>query len=128
MTGIQPARRLEDGTEIRTMPAAYYVTAWPDDLADVTGSFHWYVKVENRGLGADGDVWAVSNDGACLSASGEWDYEPASSERTGDWLSEHRFPLDRALELAREACLTITAPSGMDTRQVIAWHRARKDD
>ncbi len=36
----------------------------------------------------------------CLSSSGDWDFEPRVSEREDDWLAEHRFDLDTALQLA----------------------------
>lgn len=51
----------------------------------------------------DVDLWAVRSRGRCLNSKGEWDWEPLPSSRSAAWLSAHRFPLDRALDLAREA-------------------------
>ena len=50
-----------------------------------------------------GDRWAViDRRGYCLSATGDWTYEVQPSSRTATWLASHRFPLQRALELAAD--------------------------
>lgn len=116
-----PYRPLPDGTEIRTEAVAYTVSAWPQDLADDPERGHWTCRVAHRGRG----LWAVvrgdADGGPVLDSSGRWDFEPIPSEREDDWLQAHRFPLERALELAREACTGIVV-NGMN---VAAWKRAR---
>jgi hypothetical protein len=50
------------------------------------------------------DRWAVIQRGRqCLGADGEWDWESIPSEREDEWKATHRFDLDTALRLAREA-------------------------
>lgn len=72
-----------------------------------------HVKVERRdGISYEGDVrdvtrWAVTRNGDCLNRAGTWDYEPLPSDRTDDWLKEHRFDTrDEAFEAARKALST----------------------
>lgn len=57
------------------------------------------IKVAYRGRG----LWAVLRHGSCLSTSGDWDWEHIPSEREDEWLAEHRFSMERALELAKAA-------------------------
>lgn len=57
------------------------------------------ITVQYRG----GGRWAVTRHGACLGINGEWSREAIPSEREDDWLATHRFDLDTALRLAREA-------------------------
>lgn len=38
------------------------------------------------------EAWAIRNDPLCLSVNGTWDYEPMPSNRTREWLDDHRFP------------------------------------
>lgn len=57
------------------------------------------ISVAYRGRG----LWAVKRHSFCLSVSGSWDYEYIPSEREDEWLAEHRFPMERALELAKAA-------------------------
>lgn len=58
------------------------------------------VAVQWRG----GDTYAVTRYRRCLGADGEWDFELQPSSREDDWLAAHRFSLDRAVELAGQAC------------------------
>ncbi|WP_289009119.1 hypothetical protein [uncultured Thermomonospora sp.] len=74
----------------------YEVSCLPED--DINAAA-FTLTVEYRGNGK----WAVCRRGSCLSADGKWDYEPSSSNRSDEWLSSHRFDLDTALRLAREA-------------------------
>lgn len=83
--------------EIRSYPAAFAVTAWPEGL-ELSIADAFTVTVELRGR----SLWAVRNGGRCLSTQGDWDYEPLSSSRSGDWVARHRFRLEQALTLARE--------------------------
>lgn len=75
----------------------YTVSCLPiDDPDDLTHA----ITVEYRG----DSRWAVTRRGRrCLGADGRWDYESVPSERADEWLATHRFELDTALRLAREA-------------------------
>lgn len=55
-----------------------------------------------------GEQYAVKRHSQCLGADGTWDYEPSSSDRTDEWIAEHRFDYDTACRLAAEACQHIT--------------------
>jgi hypothetical protein len=57
------------------------------------------LTVEYRGHGQ----WAVLRHGWCLDQDGSWDYELRPSEREDEWIAAHRFDLDTALNLAKEA-------------------------
>jgi hypothetical protein len=65
---------------------------------------HFEVTVEWRGDGR----WAVMHMGYCLGLDGDWEYESIPSERRDEWLATHRFDLDTALRLAREAAPEVT--------------------
>ncbi|WP_326768608.1 hypothetical protein OG978_32455 [Streptomyces sp. NBC_01591] len=57
------------------------------------------ITVEYRGVGQ----WAVTRHGSCLGADGTWDQGVKPYDRGDDWVTAHRFDLDTALRLAREA-------------------------
>ncbi|PWG13934.1 hypothetical protein DF268_08700 [Streptomyces sp. V2] len=57
------------------------------------------INVEARGR----DCWAVVHHRQCLNTKGEWSWESIPSERGAAWLAEHRFDLNTALTLARQA-------------------------
>lgn len=62
------------------------------------------INVEYRGR----NRYAVLNRlGEALGSDGEWDWEPRPSERDDDWIATHRFDLDTALNLAKEAAPTM---------------------
>lgn len=98
-------------TEITVLPAG----AEPDD-ADV---HLWSVRVQWRGS----DRYAVMRMGRCLGKDGEWDYENIPSERADEWKAEHRFPLDIALDKAREA-VDLTIVNGKTWAGVLAWRES----
>jgi hypothetical protein len=52
---------------------------------ELNGEFGIYV--EDRGRGK----WAVTHMGRCMDAGGDWDYEPSPSNRTDEWVAQHRF-------------------------------------
>lgn len=83
---------------------------------------HFSVAVERRGPGS----WAVTDRfGECYGRNGRWTWESLPSSRTEEFIAAHRFPLDEALELAREAVEKIRfGPSdgGMDAAQAMEWH------
>ncbi|MDX2794631.1 hypothetical protein [Streptomyces scabiei] len=57
------------------------------------------IDVEYRGRG----LWAAVRHHQCLNAKGEWSYELRPSEREDEWLAAHRFDLDTAQQLAKQA-------------------------
>ena len=79
----------------------YTVNCLPEDGID---SHVFEITVQYRGDGR----WAVLRHGWCLGSNGKWDYEMRPSERDDDWLSWHRFDLDTALDLAKQAAPHIT--------------------
>jgi hypothetical protein len=69
----------------------------------------WAATVTFGGVIKDGvKLYGVKNLGRSLSRDGNWDHEPSPSSRTDEWLAEHRFPYEQALELARSVARTIT--------------------
>lgn len=97
-------------------PTTYTVTCLPDETPD---AHSWSLTVEYRGRG----LWAVTRWKNCLGRDGEWDYERVPSEREDEWLASHRFPLDEALELAKQAAPHVIV-NGMTPADVLAWHAA----
>jgi hypothetical protein len=88
------------------VPTALAATAWPIRYQvsclppDHQAMRHLSVWVEWRG----GDRWAVTDGGGrCLDRSGRWSWEPQTSNRGNKWIADHRFGLDLALELAKQA-------------------------
>ncbi|MFJ7895955.1 hypothetical protein [Streptomyces anthocyanicus] len=79
----------------------YTVNCLPEDGVD---SHVFEITVEYRGS----DRWAVRRFSQCLAADGAWDYEMRPSEREDEWLDAHRFDLDTALKLAKEAAPKVT--------------------
>lgn len=77
-------------------PTRYVVSCFEPD--DENGALY-NLAVEYRGRG----LWAVVRHRQCLNAKGEWSWESVPSEREDEWLAEHRFDLDTALRLAKEA-------------------------
>ena len=77
-------------------PTRYQVTCIPESVNPLESDL-FAITVEYRGHG----LWAVLKRRECLSKSDEWDYEPLPSSREDDWLAEHRFDLDTALERAK---------------------------
>lgn len=100
-------------------PAKYEVSVWPDGI-ECIDSATWKLDVEYRGRG----LWAVSRMSMCLSSAGEWDWEMRPSDREDDWLATHRFPLDEALELARQYAPSVTI-NGVTAAEVLARHREK---
>ena len=80
---------------------------------------YWDVTIEWRG----DDRWAVLHFGNCLGRDGSWDYEPLPSERTDEWLEEHRYGLDEALDLASKVAPTVSI-NGKTPADIIAAHYA----
>ena len=101
---------------VREKVTAYEVSILPEDHIDAG---HFTIRVEYRGRG----LWAVLRHGFCWGTDGEWDYESSPSNREDEWLATHRFPLERALELAREQAPRMSV-NGTTAEQ--AYDRAMK--
>jgi len=105
--------------EVFERPVAYEVSVWPPEHGGCIDSATWCVTVADRGRG----LWAVLRGGTgstvCLSAAGKWEFEPSPSNRDDKWLAAHRFPLEEALQLAREHAPKVTV-NGMTAVQVLA--------
>ncbi|MEV6737922.1 hypothetical protein AB0N14_13705 [Streptomyces sp. NPDC051104] len=101
-----------------TVQATRYVVSCfqPDDHEGAV--FNLAVEYRGRGL------WAVIRMGSCLGADGTWSYESIPSERTDEWLAEHRFDLETALKLAKEAAPHITV-NGFTVADAIAMEARR---
>jgi hypothetical protein len=95
-------------------PTRYSVNLLPDSIGFYAQLFE--ITVERRGALHQ---WAVLCDGHCLGSDGTWDRERLSSEQTDDWLPEHRFDLDTALRLAKEAAPHVTV-KGRTAAEVLA--------
>lgn len=54
------------------------------------------IYVEERGPNS----WAVTYSRSCMSVSGEWSYELMPSNRTEEFIKEHRFSTPEAAEQA----------------------------
>lgn len=90
-------------TTLTVMPTEYVVTCAPRWSINAGP---WTIRVVERGP----DRWAVSLRGIwCLSDTGNWDEEPLPSERDDAWKTAHRFDLNTALRLAKEAAPAIVA-------------------
>jgi hypothetical protein len=116
---------MADAPEVFTRPASYLVTIWPEGEDDHIDAAAWCVTVASRGH----CLWAVirgGDGGPVLDAGGRWAWEPIPSERDDEWRARHRFPLERALELAREQAPKVTI-NGMTAVQCLARYRQRKD-
>ena len=103
--------------EPRVEVTQYTVTVFPEDSINR----HVYdITVEQRAPGR----WAVCRMRECLDASGEWDWEPIPSERDDGWKALHRFDLDTALRLAREAAPGVVV-NGRTAVECVEWEASR---
>jgi hypothetical protein len=90
-----------------TDPAAYIqatryeVSLFPEDAEPRR---HFTITIEWRGT----DSWAVLDGPYCLGRDGEWEYEPLPSNRDDEWIAAHRFDLDTAQRLAKQAAPHLT--------------------
>jgi hypothetical protein len=102
-------------------PSQYTVNCLPDD--DINARL-FAITVEERGQIDGQTLWAVCRMGQCLDGDGEWDYEPIPSSRTQEWIADHRFLLDTALDLARGAAAHVTV-NGITVEQALARYTAQ---
>lgn len=98
----------------------YVVNCVPEDDINAP-AFEITVAYRGRGL------WAVKRHSFCLGTSGAWDYEFIPSGREDEWLAEHRFPLDRALHLARAAAPNVVV-NGHTVTEALADALARSKE
>lgn len=105
--------------EVYERVTSYDVSVWPPSI-ECIDSETWKLTVEYRRRG----LWAVCRLSCCLHADGTWQREIRPSERDDEWLAVHRFPLERALELAREHAPSVTV-NGMTAAFVLARHLER---
>lgn len=101
-------------------PTRYEVSLLPED--DVNYPVY-ALGIEARGAGR----WAVVRHRMCLGVDGEWDWEPIPSERGDDWLAAHRFDLDTALRLAKQAAPGVTV-NGISAAQVLAQREKNEEE
>lgn len=94
----------------------YVVSCLPDDNINAP---HFSLSVEYRGR----SLWAVVRHGSCLNSAGQWSYESIPSEREDEWLADHRFDLDTALKLAKEAAPHVTV-NGFTVADALRDHAA----
>lgn len=97
----------------------YTVSCIPEDNIN---SFSFGLTVRYRG----GGRWAVQRgEHACLGADGTWADGVKPYDRGDDWLAAHRFDLDTALRLAKDAAPHVTV-NGYTVADVLAM-AARQD-
>lgn len=103
-----------------TVQATKYLVSCIPEGTDGRSSFT--LSVEYRG----DDRWAVMDHPHCLSADGAWDFEHIPSERTDEWIANHRFDLDTALDLARKNAPLLHA-NGFTVSDVLAMEKKRAE-
>lgn len=98
----------------------YTVNSVPDNDDD---SYHFELRVQYRG----NNRYAVTRHGwGCLGADGTWDQGIEEYDRGDAWLNAHRFDLDTALRLAKEAAPHITV-NGYTVTDAIAMQQKRRE-
>lgn len=122
--------RIIDGHHAYVRATQYSIGCLPDDPLDGSS---WDLHVEFTGAHRFGEPrpadqqWAVRMRGHwCLSRDGKWDMESIPSERTDEWLAEHRFDLETALRLAKEHAPHVTV-NGLTAAGLLAWRAQRKN-
>jgi len=82
----------------------------PEDLLKLATRFHLGqdkdyrdIVVERRSYPNDPEMWAILADSMCLSKDGKWDYEPMPSNRSDEFIENHRWNnLDEAVRIAEK--------------------------
>jgi hypothetical protein len=103
-------------------PTRYEVNCLPEE--DINARL-FALTVEYRGR----ELWAVRRGTFhdCLGVDGTWDHEPNPSNRDDDWLAAHRFDLDTALRLAKEAAPKVTV-NGWTVQRALAVRGEGSED
>lgn len=99
---------------IEPVATAYQVCAVPED--EYGNYLSFAISVERTHHSGS---WAVRLRSCCLSAEGEWEYEPQPSSREDGWLATHRFDLQTALRRAVEAAPHVQV-NGVTVADVLA--------
>jgi hypothetical protein len=106
--------------EPHVLAVEYTVNCVPDDDLD---SHAFEIRVQYRGNGR----YAVIRHGhSCLGADGTWDQGVKPYGRGDNWLDAHRFDLETALALAKEAAPHITV-NGFTVTDAIAMQTKRAE-
>jgi hypothetical protein len=86
-------------SEAKVSAYTIYPTGYDD--ATFADKHDWTITVEDGGSEYG---WAVRKSARrCLNRDGEWEHEHIPSERSDEWLAEHRFPEAEAIERAKAA-------------------------
>jgi hypothetical protein len=94
----------------------YTVTCLPPDTPDAEA---WQITVERRSR----DMWAIRQRSWFLTSGGRW--EVAGEREDGGWLTEHHFPLNEAIELAKRAAPHVIV-SGLTPAALLTWRAQQK--
>ena len=94
LRAIVDSEQANDGVTVR--PTRYEASLLPESNINYPA---YVVGIEYRGAG----LWSVVRHGECLDTDGRWSWESRPSEREDEWIAAHRFNLDTALRLARQA-------------------------
>lgn len=111
----------EDFTGPYERITAYTISALAEGA--FVDSYIWDIQVAYRGK----DRWAVLHAGSALSRAGEWDWEPSPSSRDDEWLDDHRFAREEALELAR-AWAPLVRVNGRNAEELVRFHEKNRGD
>lgn len=106
--------------EATVMAVEYTVNCVPEDDLD---SFCFEVPVQYRG---NGRYAVIQHSHSCLGADGTWDQGVEEYDRGDDWLDAHRFDLDTALRLAKEAAPHVTV-NGYTVAHALGMQEKRAD-
>jgi hypothetical protein len=100
---------MTDQPEALVQPTAYVVSILPE------GDINRHVFTITVQYWGD-DRWAITRHGSCLGADGQWEFGIKEYDRGDDWLTTHRFDLDTALRLARDAAphLVVNGHTALD--------------
>lgn len=107
----------DENAPVRTAVSAYTVTCLPPDDPDADV---YEVKVEHCGVWEGRDLWRVVRGSHwILDRDGAW--SPVHNSHGPDWRATHRFSLEDALRLAKEAAPKVRAAGGMTPAQLLDW-------
>lgn len=107
--------------EVYVRERVYEVSIWPEDEADASVNADiWRLTVERRGPGR----WGIFRSGGSFSmdARGEFSICSPNDDGYDEWLAAHRFPLGKAIVLAREWAPRIRM-NGYTAAEVLAGER-----